>query len=151
MMTITIMMTALVQAKMLQLMDWIALIQRSIFKQDEGEWISWNVFIRNWRKCKLKKTIFNEGTNLYSTSTFSEFCQLMCCLQDRPRSGRKSSFEIFGMKIKKTKKIKRQKNYSQKTNKHQDGANLDSPDLDTALLYTVMDNIRRSWSSPSSS
>ena len=29
------------------------------------------------------------------------------------------------------------------TPKSQDGANLDSPDLDTALLDTVMDNIRR--------
>ena len=44
-----------------------------------------------------KRHFFYEETNLYLTSTFSEFCQLMCCLQDRLRSGRKSSFEIFGM------------------------------------------------------
>ena len=33
--------------------------------------------------------------------------------------------------------------YQCKRSLDQDGANLDSPDLDTALLDTVMDNIRR--------
>ena len=74
---------------------------------------------------------------------FQNFANLCAVFKTDPDQAGKVLLEYWNVN-KKEEKIKRQKNYSQKTNKHQDGANLDSPDLDTALLYTVMDNIRRS-------